>query len=444
MNEIVIIGDIKNDFSFLRTNILNDVVISNQSSDNFEKINLKNTALIFYRIDRTEDIYKVHKVWEKNNLVCPIIFLSQTYYLLEKSLPENLPYFVLPLYSESSVLEAVTQKSLKLAKRFVKEDRKYLEISILNLISYNQINSDLYLKLSDEKYVKAIHKDTELYAKEIVHFKEKGVKYLYVLEKDYLIFLESVSTLENDFLKASKSLSQEFVSEIAGKSFNLAHQAISLIGLKKKTLELANKSLSATYEMIKKTKSFEQAWNSLIKKQNYFLEHSLVLSYIASEVVTNFRYTSGLDVSQICMASLFHDIGYLDEEVALSHVDNHLRKENKPTLQGFSKKTIEYSKHPLKALELIEKIKGIPFDVHKMVLEHHEEPDKTGFPRSLSFSQLTPISMLFNVTHQFVKYMYVNGFNKYNRDICINMLKEKSLDAKYVAIVNALEESFNK
>ncbi len=60
-------------------------------------------------------------------------------------------------------------------------------------------------------------------------------------------------------------------------------------------------------------------------------------------------------------------------------------------------------------LGTLERIQEIPPDVDLLIMQHHELPDGTGFPRHLSAKQISPLGALFIVAHELVHYIYEKG-----------------------------------
>ena len=61
--------------------------------------------------------------------------------------------------------------------------------------------------------------------------------------------------------------------------------------------------------------------------------------------------------------------------------------------------------HPVHAADYVRKMSEIPADVDQIVFQHHERPDGSGFPRSLSGKFISPLTSVFIVAHDIVEFM---------------------------------------
>ena len=61
-----------------------------------------------------------------------------------------------------------------------------------------------------------------------------------------------------------------------------------------------------------------------------------------------------------------------------------------------------------KPSEYAKQFREIPPDVDQIIVEHHERPDGTGFPRGLFHSKVSPLSALFIIAHDILHYLQIN------------------------------------
>ena len=102
------------------------------------------------------------------------------------------------------------------------------------------------------------------------------------------------------------------------------------------------------------------------------------------------------------MSSFFHDIALEDEE--LEQLENPFEAE------GISEaKLLRYKLHPSKAGEHLNEIAGIPQDVDRIILMHHEKPDGSGFPHKKTWKTIFPVAAVFILAHDFANCLYAGG-----------------------------------
>lgn len=60
--------------------------------------------------------------------------------------------------------------------------------------------------------------------------------------------------------------------------------------------------------------------------------------------------------------------------------------------------------HPSAAAELARQLRQLPADVDTIVLQHHEQPDGSGFPRGLFSHQISPLACVFIVAQDLLNH----------------------------------------
>ncbi|MBC74725.1 MAG: hypothetical protein CME64_01800 [Halobacteriovoraceae bacterium] len=97
-------------------------------------------------------------------------------------------------------------------------------------------------------------------------------------------------------------------------------------------------------------------------------------------------------MTKLCVASILMDFTLTEEE--MTHINSHLS----PELDKFSEEDIEsFLQHPLKAAEIAQQFTIFP-DVDYLIENHHETPNRKGFPNRPNHSKLTVLSAVFNVS----------------------------------------------
>jgi len=106
-----------------------------------------------------------------------------------------------------------------------------------------------------------------------------------------------------------------------------------------------------------------------IKKENYLYEHSVNTSILATNIGLALRLNER-ELKDLCASSLLHDIGMLKipEEI--------IKKPSKLTKKEYD----QIKKHPLYGLELLKKIKYPPESAARVIYQHHEKTDGSGYP----------------------------------------------------------------
>ena len=98
---------------------------------------------------------------------------------------------------------------------------------------------------------------------------------------------------------------------------------------------------------------------------------------------------------------------------------------------------------PEKTAQLIRSNTEISEDVARIIHEHHEKPDGTGFPQQLSHKNIHPLSAIFIVLHDFVEQLYLTHFNPELMVPILEDLTKKYNQGNYETALMALLKTFN-
>jgi HD-GYP domain-containing protein (c-di-GMP phosphodiesterase class II) len=87
-------------------------------------------------------------------------------------------------------------------------------------------------------------------------------------------------------------------------------------------------------------------------------------------------------------------------------------------------------KHIDVAVNFLQNFKGCPQEVIKIVTEHHERPDGSGFPRGIRQDEFGELSVIFVVAHEFVE-MYFDASHKTSLRVSWSELKNDFAHDKF-------------
>ncbi|MBF0364583.1 MAG: HD domain-containing protein [Oligoflexia bacterium] len=311
--------------------------------------------------------------------------------LYNKFIPEDTECLQQQIYDAISItLEEVSAVAAK----------HYNRVSIERIKEHNYVNCDLFLKLSESKFVKIINAD-EMFTPEIIdNYRNKGVEYLHVRLEDYMRFSDFIySSLKSKF-KISAGNDHEVVhKDLEMTSFVL--ETINNLKLDEETVKTLHEIGHSSIQMVKRNPSLKQLLEKAQQQKGYIYSHSLLISYISGTIAMKMQWASFQTLQKLGLAAILHDVVFDNERLA--KIDNL----GKIDYQNFTISEVnEIKKHPLLAKELIDKMKDLPPDVSSIVSAHHERFDGQGFPRALTGQHISQITALFIVAEDFVNTIF--------------------------------------
>lgn len=254
--------------------------------------------------------------------------------------------------------------------------------------------ADLYLKLGEDNWVKLFHKNSPFGEIERSKFEEKGLKEFWVLPED-------IGTALGHFEDLLGSLSEDLSGNeaLVSDSTELVWHLISESGFREDVQRVVKAAIHQTLVITRKNPGLKGFLDKILRDEHsHLVRHSMITAHVACGIASQLGWTSEQTFLKLTMAALMHDIllPSLDEsenvwmEALASSKDD---VKNNPECKAFLQ-------HSVEGAELLRRFKDIPPDTDKIVLEHHELPEGTGFPRGFTSSQISPLGCLFILSHQ--------------------------------------------
>lgn len=342
--------------------------------------------------------------------------LSDRFVLFSVSRPANLPEFkqVKGLNSLPKPFTAVDME--RTLRKLVNEKQKldssqkledgYCKIKPVALQRMNLLPCDIFVKLSDQKYVKMFQTGDMLSEQDLEKLHRKKIDYLYMQPDSARLFLDKLQKeiLNLKALKAVDRASTSKLIDISQQLQSTVHQFVNTLGMVPEVEELVKMNVGLTVQVIRKNPDLNALFSKLtVDPNNYITSHSLVLSYIACAVASKQEWYSDSTYQKLTMAALMHDICLTNERIA------HYRSEKEMLAnierENFSTADISsFHEHPRQAAKLLSDISDVPPDVDTIILQHHESPDGTGFPTGIQHHHMSPLSSVFIIAHDILRF----------------------------------------
>lgn len=273
---------------------------------------------------------------------------------------------------------------------------------------------DLYLKLSEKKIVKISH-EQEYTQETFLKIKNKGIDFVYARKEDYEGFLENLREQLKKSLDDDK-LSQEEKYKLLDRSQDVLKEALVKLGINKKTVKMASEVAINSFNFVKRHKNIFALVRDFKNKMNEEYSRALLISFVATAMVDTFDWSSAELKNKIFLASLFCDITLNEEEFAILH--KHKYEPDKLPEKIFY--------HPIEISTMLKKSPvEIPSEVIKIVEQHHEQPDRSGFPRKIDYKPITLLSAIYIVAGHFIDLEFQTNFADVRRVRNIEEIKKR-------------------
>lgn len=294
----------------------------------------------------------------------------------------------------------------------------FVKMKIKSFYLYSVFPYDIYLEITPTQYIKIISANKPYTITTLATYAKKNIKHLYIRKDDQLKYLEEEA---KKCLKALRKVSAEGqdIFIIMLRSVTIMHQYMLALGVSPTVLTLANAltdtiiSTCDQYPTIKKLlKNYPHLYEGIASK-------SLLTGFISTYLCRQMNWESITTKKKLTIASLLQDYSLPDESMSKVNIMSDPRLLNYSEL--FIKKFIE---HPITAATVARQFTMFP-EIDFIIENHHELPNRKGFPNQPPQSKLTAINAVFNISQYIAA--EIDGF-EYSLELNNKVLRGMSRD----------------
>ncbi|MFT6069743.1 MAG: response regulator RpfG family c-di-GMP phosphodiesterase [Bacteriovoracaceae bacterium] len=319
--------------------------------------------------------------------------------------PEN-KYFQKP-FKSTEIIQYIENCFSDLTG-FDEAPSEYARVKPRRFMRVNSIKKpfDIYVRLAKKKYVKIVSSGAVEGFDVVEKYIDKGVEYIYIKRADYIEFEKtSLDGLYSKFEKVKENGTKEEVVELVLDSIDSVQDYVRNLGVNERTIENIDSVVAMTEETIRKNDKLADLLGLLNSKDGFIKDHSYLTCYIACLIADRMSWQSEGIWKNIILASLFQNITLESDKLAkIINLDSEEFKaldENDQT---------KVRMHPQDAAKMLEAASNyFPEDTRKMIQNHHEQPDGSGYPRGLDGTKVSLLEGLFIISTNFARDLLISG-----------------------------------
>jgi len=268
----------------------------------------------------------------------------------------------------------------------------YTEIPIDEVSPNVPLLVDLYIYLSDAKFVRIAKTKDVLSPERIQTYKDNKVTFFLIKTDDYQFFMdkkldEAHETIGNP--KVPFEQRQEQLMKIASEVF-----------VEIENMDFDSKVFAHSTKLVNSSVSFCLSRPHLSLVLNQFLQlcsnslyaHSIAVSTISTMIGIEQGWKRQSTLEKLALAGLLHDIG-------LKALNPNIRCKS-PAVMNYEEK-VEYESHPFLGMEILRALPEVPDDIVSVAFEHHEQGMGFGFPRHLKQFFINPYARVVGLANEF-------------------------------------------
>lgn len=272
--------------------------------------------------------------------------------------------------------------------------QRYCAIPVTEFVTGREIRFPIYLRLSDEKFVRIAFCGEDLPSGKIETLKQKGVFFLYLERNDFRSYVAFTSKLSQSIV-AGKEI------ETTRKARFLRHcsEVILEYGFQQHVdqdiFNFAKANIEQSLSILSDEPQILNLLETLTSHSTALYSHSIAVALVSSLSAKAMGWESSPMFFRLVAAAVFHDIGKRDLDPELLKKPLHAMTPEEKTL---------YEAHPQKGAELLAAVEGMPTEIPQIVAHHHEQCDGAGFPAGLGTSKIHPVAKVISAADEFCKW----------------------------------------
>ncbi len=271
------------------------------------------------------------------------------------------------------------------------DEFSFCKIHVDEFTSASTLPSDIYIRLTENKFIKVAREGAEIQLQRIQTYKEKKVEYFYVHVKDFAKYAGFTLRLARAVGK-SKQVSREQKIKVFKHTGEMLLNQAFVTNLQPQDVEFSQNIVNNTLTVIGDEPEVFDLLLLLKSNSDVVYAHSVAVSVLSCLIAKRMNWRSQQTLMKLSLGGLFHDIG---------------KKELPPTLLQKSRREMTsaevtlYESHAQRGKDLLSSMPGFPTDVVQIAFQHHENNLGTGYPLGLAGARIHPLAKMIHLADDF-------------------------------------------
>jgi HD-GYP domain-containing protein (c-di-GMP phosphodiesterase class II) len=272
---------------------------------------------------------------------------------------------------------------------------EYKEVPLKMVDPVNDLPVNLYLCIND-KFLHYLNSGDSITSPKYDLFLNKNVKSVYVKDADYDVMMDWCLTVRHTFKEELVQEAGIEAKEVIEETLDMEVELYDVFSDQPLDLKRIDKLQAYSHEFVEKVKEiekFKKALSALLKRNETLAAHSSNTANLAIFIGMITGIGSKYALEGLYMAALFHDFGKV--KIPSHIIENPSDAHYESLMNG----------HPEASVKIIAKSEGIPSQVIRMILEHHEHWDGSGYPngtKGLDLYEYTAVLSMANELDSFL------------------------------------------
>lgn len=273
-----------------------------------------------------------------------------------------------------------------------------MPLPIDEIITEMAVPADLFIRLSDQKFVLIAKAGTKPEIDRFRNYQSKEVVYLWVDAKEYSKLTKQALTVAGVAMQIDQwddKAKTSAVSQAARGVFT----SIENQGMTPEVFHHAKQVQEVVVTMVERQKSLAEMFESLKSCSDVLVAHSVAVSAISVMIGRELGFEKKENLEKLALGGLLHDIG-------IKGLPKHLL--GRPITEMTPEEIHEWQQHTFLGMDMLQKLKIVPEDIVAMAFEHHENSAGTGFPLQIRDVKIQSLAKIVGLANAYVDMVLPN------------------------------------
>lgn len=273
-----------------------------------------------------------------------------------------------------------------------------IPVPIAEFIVGNKIPVNLYVRLSDTKFVMIAKAGQATNKDQLRSFNNRELQYLWVRQTEYNRIAQQSIALAGIVL-GKKDVDLRQKAGILSAAAKTVFTQFDHMGISIEMYNNAKQITEAMVAMCDAHRDLAELFESLKNCSDSLLGHSLAVAGTSVMIGSAMGWEKKLTLEKLSLGGMLHDIGK-------KTLPPELLK--KPLAQMTQEEVAHWENHPYRGMQLVLSLGIVPDDIVSIIYEHHENSLGQGFPQRIRDVKIHPLAKVVGLADQFVNLTIAN------------------------------------
>lgn len=266
-----------------------------------------------------------------------------------------------------------------------------IAVSVADFTSGKKVPVDLYVRLSENKFVLIVKAGSETQLDRLKKYSEKDMQYFYVKKDQYSSYIDQKLSIAGILIGSNKVDHKQKTAVLSNVTTSVFHE-LEEMKISEQAFSHARQISESMQTLVNARPDFAQLIDAIDSLPGELVRHSVAVSILGSMIAREIGWEKKGTIEKIALGGLLHDIGKKELPAEIL---------TKPRAQMTFEEVTLYESHPYRGLQILQTLPAVPDDVLAIAYEHHENSMGLGFPRRLKDMRLNPLARVVALANAF-------------------------------------------